>query len=102
QAEYCFATIYDATVAGRTGDHSFNGGYVQVSYFLTGENRAYDRRYGREAANYLDGPTTPFWLLRRDGGGLTAGLGAWELAARYNYVNLNDGTVKGGVVGGLE
>jgi phosphate-selective porin OprO/OprP len=102
QAEYMFATIYDAQVGRQFADHTFNGGYLQASYILTGENRQYDRRYGREAPNYLAGPTTPFWLLRRDGGGWTSGIGAWEVAARYNYVNLNDGTVRGGVLNGWE
>jgi len=102
QAEWAFATIYGATVGGRTGDHAFNGGYVQASYFLTGENRAYDRRLGREASNYVDGPFTPFWLARRPDGSWTSGLGAWELAARYNYINLNDGNLRGGVADGIE
>ena len=31
---------------------AFNGGYVQVAYTLTGENRAYDRRLGTLAREY--------------------------------------------------
>src|SRR5262249_46394086 len=42
---------------------------------------------------------------RRECGGLTAGWGAVELAARYSYVNLNDGTgfdrIQGGIMEGL-
>src|SRR5262249_32415273 len=40
------------------------------------------------------------WLKRDDDGGVTYGWGAWEVAARYSYLNLNDGPVRGGVMGG--
>ena len=37
----------------------FNGGYVQLAYTLTGENRAYDKRGGTLARYYFgnQGPT---------------------------------------------
>lgn len=103
QAEYAWA-MANNPVINRTqrDDFLFNGGYVQVSYFLTGENRGYDRRYGREATNYLNGPFTNAWLVRDDNGGLSYGLGAWEIAARYNYVDLNDGPINGGLLDAVE
>lgn len=74
----------------RLGDRSFDGYYIQASYFMTGEHRPYDRANG-----YFDRvvPKHPF---RLHGGGL----GAWELAARYEKLTLDDYDVVGGVVGG--
>ena len=83
-----------------TQTRSFNGGYVQLSYFLTGETRQYDKAFGRIGSNYLaNRPFSNFWLKRDENGGFTWGSGAWEIAARYSYLNLNDGTIQGGVLG---
>jgi phosphate-selective porin OprO/OprP len=75
----------------------FDGGYIQAAYLLTGENRLYDRRLGRLASNGVR-PYTPFWFLRDGSGHVCSGLGAWEIAARYSYLNLNDGPVQGGIL----
>ncbi len=110
QAEYAFARVSNAslpgaangTFRGTPATRGFNGGYVEVSYFLTGEHRTYDRRLGRLGSDYLAGPATNFWLTRAEDGSLSLGRGAWEVAARFNYLNLNDGPVNGGVTDGLE
>jgi phosphate-selective porin OprO and OprP len=103
QSEWAWAMANGAIVGGvPQGTLGFNGGYMQVSYFLTGEHRLYDRRLGREGTTYIASPFTPFWATRDEGGGLTFGPGAWELAARFNYLNLNDGPIRGGVLTGLE
>jgi len=109
QAEYAwaFANAAQLPAAGGVparaiGTPDFNGGYIQLSYFLTGENRIYDRRLGREGSLYHSGPYTPFWFTRAEDGGWSLGRGAWEVAARYNYLNLNDGPVRGGILEGLE
>lgn len=60
------------------GDANFQGGYVFGSYFLTGESRNYDHKLG------AFGRITP---LQRFGGG---GWGAWELIARFSWIDLND------------
>jgi phosphate-selective porin OprO/OprP len=99
QAEYAWATINDAVINKKAaGDFTFNGGYVQLAYTLTGENRSYDRRIGRLDSYYFGrrGIYTPFWAVRDADGNLDWGLGAWELAARWSYLNLNDGIVQGG------
>jgi phosphate-selective porin OprO/OprP len=58
----------------------FDGAYGQASWTLTGETH----RYNPQAASYFRiTPTNPFSL--RDGG-----WGAWELAARFSYVDLTD------------
>lgn len=65
----------------------YKGAYAQVSYFLTGESRPYDRKAG--ALDRLK----PLNNFRTD---LGCGWGAWELASRFSYIDLNDGDIKGG------
>ena len=65
-------------------DRDLYGAYVYGSWFLTGENRVYNRRsgsFGRVT------PNTNFWMVRTARGRCT-GLGAWELAARWSYLEL--------------
>ena len=63
------------------------GAYGQASWFLTGEHRAYDRNIG---AFGRTSPKNPFSISKGQ-------WGAWELAARYSYVDLNDESVRGGI-----
>ncbi len=82
QAEYLRTNINGV---GYSGEH-LTGYYGFVSYFLTGESKAYHVRNG--AANRIK-PSRPFqW----NGGGL----GAWEVAFGYDYIDLNSGVIKGG------
>ena len=68
-------------------DLDFEGGYVQVGYILTGEKRKY-----RQSDGAFGGvkPSNPFFW------DMAGGIGAWEIAARYSYVDLNDNLVFGG------
>jgi phosphate-selective porin OprO/OprP len=103
QSEYAWATAHSIFFGGKNiGERGFEGGYVQLSYFLTGENRIYDRRWGREGSTYIARPYTPFWFVRDAEGGTSWGRGAWELAARWNTLNLNDAPIEGGRLDGLE
>jgi phosphate-selective porin OprO/OprP len=99
EAEWAMCYINGATTGtGRNlveKTRSFNGGYITLSYFLTGEARNYDKSFGILARNYVT-PFTNFWW--HDG---TVGLGAWEVAFRYSYLNLNDGPIQGGVMNGI-
>lgn len=63
----------------------YKGAYLFASYFLTGESRPYDKKAG--ALDRVK-PLEDF----KSGGGW----GAWELAARLSYIDLNDGDINGG------
>jgi len=65
---------------------NFHGLYASASWFLTGESRPYDRTEG------AFGRVTPKRNFALGGGGW----GAWEIAARYSYVNLDSTDVPGG------
>ncbi len=77
-------------VDGSGGSLSFPGAYVFASYFLTGENRPY--------ANGIFGRVTPRNPVDFDFEG--GGLGAWELAARWSWLDLNDSAGALAVSGG--
>ncbi len=62
------------------------GGYSQVGFFLTGEHRPYDRKAG--AVDRV----IPFHSLAKCG----QGIGAWEIAARWSYLDLTDNQIQGG------
>ncbi len=66
---------------------NYNGGFIQGSYFLTGENRGYKR-----SSKTFD-RVKPFenFFSVSTADGICRGRGAWELAARYSYVDLNAG-----------
>lgn len=73
----------------------FYGAYAYVSYFLTGENRSYKRSsasYGRVT------PFTNFWMVRTCDGPCM-GWGAWEVAARWSYLDLSDPAATGPFAG---
>jgi phosphate-selective porin OprO/OprP len=85
---YAQGEFFDYTVSRFNGmsDLRFNGGYAQASYVLTGEHRTYNPVAG---AYGTISPKRPVeWS--------TGGFGAWELAARFSLVNLNDQDVFGG------
>jgi phosphate-selective porin OprO and OprP len=65
----------------------YNGGYMFLPYFLTGDNHQY-----RKDLKVVDRtqPYEPFFLIDSCKG-VTCGWGAWELAFGYSWVNLDDG-----------
>jgi phosphate-selective porin OprO/OprP len=70
-----------------TDKDTFWGGYVSAGYFLTGEQRGYDKRTAS-----LVGTLQP----NRDFSWSNKTWGAWEVAGRFSYVDLDSGTVLGG------
>jgi phosphate-selective porin OprO/OprP len=73
---------------------TFSGAYVMGSYTLTGEHRPYIQEQG----NF--GRLVPFedFFRIRGGGRIITGKGAWQLAARWSYINFNGANVQAGVL----
>ena len=86
---------YLTTFVDRQGgeDLNFQGGYVQAAYFLTGEHEPWDREAGRLARPK---PFENFFLVRSCDGRIGSGWGAWQIAARWSYLSLNDKAIRGG------
>ncbi len=68
-----------------SGDNvDVEGAYLHTSYFLTGENRVFDR-FGQHGAQFSrNAPYTNFFVTP---GGI--GSGAWELKGRWSYLDLS-------------
>lgn len=89
QAEYFHYTVERQGLS----DANFDGGYVETSYTLTGEPRRYKPSSGAYSGITPAHPFSP-------GSG---GWGAWEVAARYSIVDLNDGLgTSTGIAGGKQ
>ena len=71
---------YYNTHVNRTEAVNFNGFYITADYFLTGEHYIYDFKEGT-----IDGISS-----------INHAFGAWQLAARYSNVDLEDENVQGG------
>ncbi len=63
---------------------SFSGVSAQAAYILTGEHRPYNRKQG------VLGRIVPNHPFGKNG------YGAWELAGRWSYLDLNDADIAGG------
>lgn len=83
QGEYIQANI---SGDGYEGSRTLDGYYGYVSYFLTGESRSY--KYKTGAWDRIK-PNRNFDLHN-------GGWGAWEVAAGYDYIDLNDDNIEGG------
>lgn len=79
--------IITSLVDTQDGGKTFTGFYLQGSYFLTGEQRPYNRAL----ANF--GRIVPRKEFDTGSGG---GWGAWETAARVSYLDLDSGGIHGG------
>ncbi|MBX3435226.1 MAG: hypothetical protein KF847_18055 [Pirellulales bacterium] len=71
------------TLAG--ADAHVGGAYSHLSWFLTGENRVFER-FGQHGAQF--GRNKPFTNFFATPGGV--GWGAWEAKARWSYLDLTD------------
>jgi phosphate-selective porin OprO and OprP len=72
----------------------YEGGYVQLLYYLTGENDHYN--FARMAFDRVVPYENFFWVPGEDGSLL--GRGAWQIGARYNWLDLNDQGINGGIL----
>jgi phosphate-selective porin OprO/OprP len=92
QGEYFWYNVDRNFRPGLT-EVKFEGGYAQASYVLTGETRTYN---SASAAYNGIVPSNPF---QPTGGGW----GAWEIAARFSTIDLNDQLASAnGVAGGRQ
>jgi phosphate-selective porin OprO/OprP len=67
-----------------TSNPGFFGGYGEIGYFLTGETRGYKRGDGTWARTKVLSPISK------------GGMGAFQLAARYEYLDLDDDALVAG------
>jgi phosphate-selective porin OprO/OprP len=81
QGEYMLVSVD----APEQEDPTYTGWYVQASYFLTGECRNYEK--GKAVFGRVK-PCRPLWCDTS-----MKGPGAWELAARFSTVDLDDGVI---------
>ena len=93
---FCMQAEYFGVTIDRTAGDSqqYNGGYVDFSYFLTGENRVYNKQAG--CFNTRVKPHENFFRVRDENGYVRTGWGAWEIAYRFSNANLIDDPVNGG------
>ena len=99
QGEY-YRYVVDQTglsATAPTPELTFDGGYAEASYIVTGESRKYIPTTGAYSGVRPDRPVG------------SGGWGAWEFAARYSYLNLNNHStpgvsplVTGGIFGGRQ
>lgn len=82
QGEYLHSWVHEES--GQSPE--FDGLYATASWFLTGESRPYDRKEGCFARV----------IPRHNFDWGKGGWGAWEIAARYSFLNLNSADVNGG------
>jgi phosphate-selective porin OprO and OprP len=73
QSEYVMTNVI-RTEESTAGDATFAGGYAMLAWLLTGERRPWDASQGEFGQVIPNSNKT----------------GAWELAARYSYLNLTD------------
>ncbi|QDV75993.1 Phosphate-selective porin O and P [Botrimarina mediterranea] len=71
----------------------FHGAYAYLSYFLTGEHVPWDRETGQLDRAH---PFENFFLVNTCNSGVASGMGAWQVAARWSYLDTADGDIQGG------
>ena len=94
QAEYAAQWLTDTLAANgqNAGTAFYHGGYAEVLYFLTGEHQSYQRRDG------VFGRVVPNQNLRCIKGDDARGGGAWQIGARFSYLNLDSQQIQGGQI----
>jgi phosphate-selective porin OprO/OprP len=92
QAEYAGQWLTDAVASNgqNQGTVFYHGGYVEALCFLTGEHSEYVKRdgvFGRVV------PLEDYHWKRKD---CSTGLGAWQIGARFSFLDLDDKAIQGG------
>jgi phosphate-selective porin OprO/OprP len=92
-----FVGEYMGAQVHRTGgrqDVRFDGGYIYIAYFLTGEYTPWERRSGTLGRTK---PLENFFPARHHQEGAARGWGAWQVAARYSHGDFADDDIFGGI-----
>lgn len=84
QAEYAWQKADLSDPAVGQDDPTFSGGYIDLSYFITGESRAYKGSKGSFQRIKVKDPV------------FDGGMGAWQVAVRYDTIDLTDEDIFGG------
>ena len=101
QAEYLVSNLHNASpilggvVQPAVGTAQYHGGYMQVMYYLTDDHDHYDKLAGIFARVT---PRENAICMRDDQGCVRRGRGAWQIGVRYNYLDLNDSGIDGGIL----
>ncbi len=105
QAEYVGAYTDGVTAIARTSGKSTatpngrnyyaQGAYAEVLYFLTGEHRDLDRKLGR--FNRVV-PFRNYFFVPGEGCSNIFSSGAWQVAGRYSWLDLDNNGIKGGQI----
>lgn len=101
QAEYTANVINGASTAATAttaagppqGSLFFSGYYAEAMLLLTGESRTFNRSIF--ALNRVV-PNRPLWFKRGEDCDGSTGFGAWELAARYSYLDVSNKAIQAG------
>ncbi len=80
-SEWAFLRAQDG---GATGDANFNGGYFEAGWFITGEHSPLTLSKGVWSRPKIKKPVQ------------NGGIGAWQVAAKYDRIDLTDDGVFGG------
>jgi phosphate-selective porin OprO/OprP len=89
-----FMNLWLQREAATGPDLYMHGGYLYLSWFLTGEHIPWNRELG--ILGRVE-PFEDFFNLRTREGCLSRGTGAWEIATRFSYGDLTDRDLLGGV-----
>jgi phosphate-selective porin OprO/OprP len=92
QAEYAGQWLVGAVASNGQpqGTIFYHGGYVEALYFLTGEYQNYDRHEG------VFGRVVPIHDYHCRKNDEYKACGAWQIGARFSYIDLNDKAIEGG------
>jgi phosphate-selective porin OprO and OprP len=94
QAEWTGQYLTQARPVGGLpqGTVFFHGGYVEALYFLTGEHQEYEKREGAFGRVV---PRNNYHIKRGD---CFRSCGAWQIGARFGYLDLIDKGINGGQI----
>lgn len=93
QSEYMASVASNVVTGGiDRGNATFQGGYGEILYFLTGEHQNYNKKSGAFDR------TIPCENFSLADGAQCRGWGAWQAGVRYNFLDLNDSGVNGNIL----